>query len=130
MGIGYKMERLECLPFQIIQELFGWLSKNTNLPASNRRIQRNAPAEECEDEVDNNNDTEANDDMFADNRQTISSSCMQGYKSALLWWYAEKGQSLRVDESQWIQDFVQGYAKVVADKKQRGVMRIQEGILL
>lgn len=117
------------LPFNIIQELFGWLSKNTDLPSSNRKVQRNDPNENEESDNDEDNNAAAEVvDLFADNQQTISASCMQGYKSALLWWYAEQGESLNADDSQWIQDFVQGYVKIVADKKQRGVMKIQEGI--
>jgi len=52
---------------------------------------------------------------------------MQGYKSALVWYYGEKGQSLESSLNSWCDNFINGYKKTVADKKLRGVMAISEG---
>ena len=65
--------------------------------------------------------------VFATNEITISHSCMQGYKSALGWYYRERNQELSHTISRWIDDFIKGYKKSIADKKSRGVMCITEG---
>jgi len=88
------------LEFKMIQELFGWLSTNTSLVGSEER------------------NTE--EDVFCTNSKTVSSSCMQSYKSALSYWYSEKGEKMGEREEQWILQFVNGYKKEVADKKSRG----------
>ena len=66
-------------------------------------------------------------DEFAEESITISASNMQGYKSALLWYYKENGIVMDPSTNDWIDTFVKGYKKVVADKKSRGVMKLQEG---
>jgi hypothetical protein len=58
---------------------------------------------------------------------TISSSCMQGYKSALLWYYGQKNVSMSADIDDYIEDFISGYAKLVQQKKATGVMELKEG---
>ena len=53
---------------------------------------------------------------------------MQGYKSALSWYYYQNGElkiEARIDA--WTNSFVQGYKRTVAEKKACGVMPIQEG---
>jgi hypothetical protein len=52
---------------------------------------------------------------------------MQGYKSALAWYYRKYDRTLNDDINKWIDEFVKGYRKDVADKKSRGVMSITEG---
>ena len=74
---------------EVVKSLFGWLSKNTDLP---RKKRSDEDQDEDEDGVHAIDGEEA--DTFAKNRATISHSCMQGYKSAIVWYYAEKGQTL------------------------------------
>ena len=119
---------------QVVQQLFGWLSVNTDLPKQARRRGRQlGPAIEESEEDDDNDDDEEPDipepprDVFAENQVTISKSCMQGYKSALSWWYAEKNVAMSPTLEKWIAAFIHGYKKTIADKKQRGIMSIHEG---
>lgn len=107
---------------EVVKSLFGWLSKNTDL---NRKKRNDEDQDEDEDEVHAIDGEEA--DTFANNRATISHSCMQGYKSAIVWYYAEKGQTLDPLFNCWCDNFINGYKKTVADKKSRGVMAITEG---
>ena len=111
------------LAHEVVKSLFGWLSKNTDLPKKKRN------EEEHDDEENDDTDAvdDAGEDAFANNRATISHSCMQGYKSALVWYYGEKGQSLESSLNSWCDNFINGYKKTVADKKLRGVMAISEG---
>ena len=104
------------LPREILEELFGWLSTNTDLPKLRGRMV---------DDDENFNEMPA--DRFAQFKITISPSTMQGYKSALLWYYAGSGIIMEPSDSKWIDSFIQGYKKVIADKKSRGVMPVMEG---
>jgi len=104
------------LDSDIVEQIFGWLSTNTDLPKRARRI-----VEEDDD------DDDQNVDIFANNKITISVSCMQSYKSALLWWYTENKINIDPKINEWIDTFISGYKKTVADKKARGVMSISEG---
>ena len=116
------------LPDAVIKKIFGWLSTNTDLPKKRGALvvrDDNVIAD------DNGNDgVEINEavDVFARNKVTISPSCMQGYKSALQWYYWENGK-LTIDNAinNWANKFIEGYKKSVADKKARGVMAITEG---
>jgi hypothetical protein len=111
------------LAHEVVKSLFGWLSKNTDLP----KKKRNEEEHDGEENDDADADDVAGEDAFANNRATISHSCMQGYKSALAWYYGEKGQSLESSLNSWCDNFINGYKKTVADKKLRGVMAISEG---
>lgn len=106
------------LPRQVIEELFGWLSTNTDLPKQRGRGQA-----EQEDDPEDHDEP----DQFAQRKVTISPSTMQGYKSALLWHYAGANVQMDSGDEQWIDSFIQGYKKVIADKKSKGVMPIMEG---
>lgn len=68
-----------------------------------------------------------NNAATGDNTVSISHSCMQGYKSALVWYCMEHGHKLDGEVNSWLDSFVHGYKKQVADKKARGVMCISEG---
>ena len=103
------------LDLSTVKRLFGWLSTNTSLPK--RKVGR---------EVRLDTSILAADE-FAEESITISASNMQGYKSALLWYYKENGIVMDPSTNDWIDTFVKGYKKVVADKKSRGVMKLQEG---
>jgi hypothetical protein len=52
-------------------------------------------------------------DMFNDNEQTISSSCMGGYKSALKTYCEDHNSPLDADTERWLNTFVRGYKKKV-----------------
>lgn len=53
----------------------------------------------------------APEDIFAENQVTMSKSCMQSYKSALSWWYAEKRAVMDPKTETWISSFIKGYKK-------------------
>ena len=72
------------LPADVVKALFGWLSTNTDLPKKKGGIRRNNQSEDDEEEEDDE-DSDVDDTAFGRNDVTISFSCMQGYKSALLW---------------------------------------------
>jgi hypothetical protein len=129
-----------------LKELFGWLSTNTDIPKKNRRqrnIHRTDNLSEGESESEGENeaptsspqsgndvmdvDTFDTTDVFATSEVTMSYPCMQGYKSAISWLYSVHECSLSASINSWLDDFVRGYKKVVADKKSRGVMNITEG---
>lgn len=63
----------------------------------------------------------------ADNEITVSASCMQGYKSALMWWYRQKNVIMDPKVEQMLDDFIMGYKNIISNKKSRGVMKITEG---
>jgi hypothetical protein len=119
------------LSSEVVKSLFGWLSKNTDLP---KKWKRRGQARNDNNGIDNDDVSDEEDvdqavgDAFAINRASISYSCMQGYKSALAWYYRECGDVLiEASLNSWCDDFINGYKKTVADKKSRGVMAITEG---
>jgi len=96
------------LAHEVVKSLFDWLSKNTDLP----KKKRNEEEHDGEENDDADADDVAGEDAFANNRATISHSCMQGYKSALAWYYGEKGQSLESSLNSWCDNFINGYKKL------------------
>ena len=116
------------LDFDLIQELFGWLSRNTDIPGRRRRRRL---VDVNHDDDDNDEDREEveneGEDVFARRNVTISASTMQGYKSALKWYYDEKGIEFASDIDKWLDNFIQGYKKIVSEKRRRGIMPITEG---
>ena len=53
---------------------------------------------------------------------------MQGYKSALSWYYYQNSErKIEPAIDAWTNEFVAGYKRIVADKKLSGIMPIQEG---
>lgn len=63
----------------------------------------------------------------SDQKVTISAACMQGYKSALKWWYGKNNKVLEPEINKSLDDFIDGYKKLVQRKKSSGVMEIKEG---
>jgi hypothetical protein len=108
-----------------VKDLFGWLSTNTDLPKKNKRSQ----SIEEDNESDHGNDEAIDEhgDVFAVNKITMSHACMQGYKSALGWYYAEHGCRMDPDLDDWLDNFIKGYKKTVAEKKEKGIMKLSEG---
>ena len=131
------------LPAEVIKDLFGWLSINTNLPYKQKGKTKSSKSNEDVSEIESEDDEEKEAEeeveeqdeekrkekqtIFAENKVTISHSCMQGYKSALVWYYAEKEVIMDKTLNQWCDSFVDGYKKTVASKKSRGVMSATEG---
>ena len=64
----------------------------------------------------------------AANYVTIAVSTMQGYKSAIKFWYWQKAKILmhpHIDA--FLDNFIHGYKKIIAEKKARGIMNMSEG---
>ena len=177
---------------EIVEELFGWISVNTDLPKKRKRFEPDAGeeedfgydedpemvdivAEQFHDEPDHkkrkpdnsNNKRKRVDavdvdgfgddedlemgeeaakpgkkkrkvnkspdpssrelDVFAERQITVSVSCMQGYKSALKWLYTLRKVVFPDCLDQWLDNFVKGYKKIVAEKKLNGIMELNEG---
>ncbi len=93
------------LSLDVIKHIFGWLSTNTQLPNRNKRT-RLAPEVNFQEDVENNH---------GDTSITISPSCMQGYKSALRWYYLEKQVTMDASINAWIDTFITGYKKSIAN---------------
>ena len=85
------------LNLEILKVLFGWLSTNTDLPKKKKKKSE----EDSDDDSDSESDNDDGETCFADNEITISHSCMQGYKSALVWYYSEKGLTMASNLNEW-----------------------------
>lgn len=59
--------------------------------------------------------------------RTVSTNCMQSYKSALLWYYDEHGILWSDESNKFCESFIDGYQKIVQAKREDGVMNINEG---
>lgn len=139
------------LSLEIIKNVFEWLATDTDLPKRGRS-KKKAPAPEREveitssillgrDEVDSDDEGfEDTYDMEADVDEeilsvleaskksiTISTSCMQGYKSALKHEYSRQGVTMCSTIDKWIEDFMDGYGKLIQEKKELGIMKLKEG---
>ena len=172
---------------EVVEEMFGWISTNTDLPKKRKRFHPEEGEEEdfgydeedmAEEEggeaariskrnkahypstdiskkrkrsfedgakedsvkrmkshgpeqqtrlVEDDIEEETSIDIFAQNKVTVSVSCMQGYKSALKWLYKNRKYVFTADMNQWLDQFIQGYKKIVAEKKLNGVMDVKEG---
>lgn len=140
------------LPAIVWQEIFGWLVTNTNLVRQSKKV---VVIEDGEQELitpplgESPTDADDNDDIDGllggydsdhENKPTMSISSFQAYKSAAVWYHEkcriafkslEETQS-SFDASQETLDaklngLVNGYKKIVADKKSRGIMAVTEG---
>lgn len=106
---------------ELLKEIFGWLSVDQDIPK-----QRRVHAENDIEEIEEENEIEEVD-IFAESKITMSTATMQGYKSALLWYYTERGVTMNAADNKWINDCVKGYKKSIAKKKAEGVMSVTEG---
>jgi hypothetical protein len=96
------------------EDLFGKLSTDTSLPRQS---------------------TQLSDDRRPEEMPTISKSAMQGYKSALKNYHTCKGWDFSASDTvpgnlsldKWIDKFIKGYAREIAEKKSSGIMKINEG---
>jgi hypothetical protein len=114
---------------EITMKLFGWLSSNTDLAKKGRRRTEVEIEDENDNESDISEDSGDEVDIFAERSVTIASNTMQGYKSALIWYYKEKKVDFPTSISQSVETFITGYKKQIADKKLQGVMKTSEGKL-
>lgn len=141
------------LPKAAWDTLFGWLSTNTKLARDKKSKKKRKAAAGGDDEGDaaavvpeeDNVDVDESGvcDVGAINKPTISVSTMQQYKSAIKWLHEHRRvrfQSLEesrqsstgavgLDETleTHLNGFINGYKKLIADKKKRGVMSVMEG---
>ncbi len=125
-------DAMEPAPFQVMKVTDA--RSRTNPRKRGRR--RNKNEESSDDESSDDDDDEPADYGFdgfdaatvmAANIATMSASCMQGYKSALLWYYDEMKVAMDDKTNHWLDEFVAAYKKYVARKKQNGVMKLTEG---
>lgn len=128
------------IPFSmaVVQEIFAWLSTDDSLTFRGRR--RNNIVESTTDPVGNAEEDDEDDDgdgnvdgdsgnLFDESihKATISVSCMQGYKSAIGWYYKLRHLKLSPEIDDWVENFIQGYTRIIARKRESGVMKIREG---
>lgn len=115
------------LDIELIKELFGWLSRNTDIPGRrrHRRVDRNEDYNDVDENAIGAENVE--EDLFSRRTVTISASTMQGYKSALKWYYDEQGVDFSSEIDKWLDNFIQGYKKIISEKRRRGIMPITEG---
>jgi hypothetical protein len=121
------------LPLHAIQDLFGHLSTDTELPKNYKLRQTVKPTHESESESES--EDYEDDDGTKINKRTISYSCMGGYKSALKKYYEERNLAFEDNNiprgqqslNQWCNEFLDAYARNIADKRQKGVMAVSEG---
>lgn len=95
---------------------------------------RKARSDDTESDEDSDSDHEYDGiegfdptDYMRANIATMSASCLQGYKSALLWYYDERKVPIDEASDTWLNNFVQAYKRFVAKKKENGVMKLTEG---
>ena len=55
--------------------------------------------------------------IFTQSSATMSTSGMQGFKSALSWFYKENNAIMDSNVNEWIDTFIKGYKKSVAEKR-------------
>lgn len=69
------------------------------------------------------------DDNIFDGRNhvTMAVSTMQGYKSALVNYFDQCKVVWTREMDNWVEQFIDGYGKLIAEKKEKGVMAMQEG---
>ena len=122
------------LPFAAVRSLFGRLATDTKLPKQSREERTRAVAA-IERLIDENG--EDNEDINdAQNSVTISKSCIQGYKSALKSYYETVRKCKffcpdlpenEVTLDRWCDNYIKAYGNTIANKKQKGVMKVKEG---
>ena len=144
------------IPFNIVKDMFGWIGTNTDIPIRSKRIkllkeanekfskqsrEASMTEEELYEEEDYDEDMDELEldeqgdiiipdgplDMFAAGSQTVTAKTMQGYKSALKWLYEEKRIVFPSEMDMMLDNFIAGYTRKVAEKKQLGIMSISEG---
>ena len=100
-----------------------------NQESSSSSVQPGDNENEDEDIVENENDNDAagDADVFVVNKGTMSVSCFGVFVSALKDYYKQKKVTMTREMSERFVTLVQGYKRVVAAKKSRGVMSITEG---
>lgn len=111
------------LEFDTIKRLFTWLTTNMGIPDRKRkRIDDIFTAAVSEESLTKG--------------VTIAKETMQGYESALKWYYGQNKRSFvakpkndddTITLDDWCNDFIKGYKKAVVKKKEEGIMEMGEG---
>lgn len=70
---------------------------------------------------------EENDDPLENEEKVKAVSTVESYRSAIVWFYKKKNQRLEEELDVAISNFLDGYKRLVADLKQKGIMSIEEG---
>ena len=115
------------LPENIVLMLFGWLATNVKLARKKRKTNNNTPITINEDNVDDDDQNEREDaeinvennnattttnivDLLQStaNKETVSSTTMGGYKSALVWWYGQNNVVMDRALDNKLNDIVKG----------------------
>ena len=117
--------------FRILSAIFGELGSNPDYAS----VQSRRRAAELNRDRDNDrsipeeseNPTESDPLAEGRDRVTMAISTMQGYKSAIVN-YFEKCKVVWTGEFDiYVEQLIDGYGKLIAEKKERGVMAMQEG---
>lgn len=120
----------------LLLRLFGSLNTNPSLVKKGRGSGRrqeegqsviDEESRSGEDEVHPVPPARREENTFSADVPTIAYSTMQIFKSALKWWYSENKVRLDKDIEQRLDMLIDGYKKVMAQKKKRGIMDISEG---
>lgn len=106
---------------------------NTDIPKRGRRGARarteddDAAASDDDDESVASDEADHPNNILMTNLETMSVSCLGGYKSAILWLYKEANLTIDIEVSKYLDEAISGYKTIVAEKKERGIIRLQEG---
>jgi len=63
----------------------------------------------------------------AQGKRTKALSTIGGYRSAIVWYYKEHNLKLKNELEISLSNYIAGFKRNIADLKQRGLMKIQEG---
>jgi hypothetical protein len=153
--VGIDGQLLIPLPIFAVESLFGHLATDTSLPskskskkrcrtAVNNVIENQSSVPTSNRILQRNDDSDDDDglvrspavvDLTAAEEVTISHSTMGGYKSALKKYYDDRNVAF-IDPNtstetrsldKFCDDFLHSYERTIADKKERGIMDINEG---
>ncbi len=116
------------IPQDRLKALFGFLSTCPDL-ARRKKVKRrgHSAGEEADEATEPVTMFNEGEDAISSDQPTMSTSCMQGYKSALKWYYEEKECSMTVDEDKWLNQLIEGYKIEIARKREQGIMSVTEG---
>lgn len=106
--------------FSLLTAIFGELGTNPDYASTQSK--RRADALNTEE-----NNAEENDMNNGRGSVTIAVSTMQGYKSAIVNYFQLKQVVWSKEFDNWVEQYIDGYGKLIAEKKEKGVMAMQEG---
>lgn len=128
------------LPFDAFKDLFGRLAVDTSLPKvyGGRKKTTSQTVARSVFVRDDDSEAEADDyckDGIQSKKATISATTMGGYKSAIKNYYKDKKVAFEASDLKngeqsldvWLNDFINAYERNIANKKEDGIMKINEG---